>query len=483
MDTPSDLQLAFAHWQYEDEVERQREIVKARNYHDGEQPTYLTERAETMLGVTDSGDDFCLNVTRGVVEAVTERLLVAGFQCTDEASAQWAWATWQTDRVDGKQNEIHETAVRDGEGFVIVDWSTTEQRVRFLPHQRYTDPTVQGTGEGCKATYQNDDPHQPLLFASKRWVESLGSGNARQRLTIYYPDRIEKYVIAGAGVWTPIDGVTLAAEGDTAWPLPWVRSDGTPRGIPVIHFRNPGLRQEAYDALPMQNAVNKALIDLLIAGDVTAFRIFVARGFIPTTDGQAPKEDQSNWLILEPGQIVGTTKNANETAFSAIDGAPLDPLLNLLEKLVLWQAIITRTPVSRYQFSGQVASADTLKQQIESLLAKVDLRQILFGDAWEDALTMARQLQNDFGGGVDGALLDEAAPFQALWKSAEKRDRLQELQGYQIEKDALEVPVETLWAKAGYQPDEIVQMKAQRIEELKTRLQVSLADTVTGLTQ
>lgn len=483
METPTGAEIAFAHWLYEEELERQRQVVKARQYHDGDQPTFLTDRARAMLALSSLDDDFCLNVTRGVIEAVTERLLIVGFKCIDAATAIWAWQSWQADRLDAKQNEVHEAAVRDGESFIIVDWDAERQRVTFIPHERYTDPQVGGSGQGCKATYLNDDPNQPMQFASKRWVEYLGNGQARQRLTIYYPDRIEKYMMAGQGQWTPIDAQTMRAEGDSAWPLPWVRSDGRPLGIPVVHFKNQALRPEAYDELPIQNAINKALIDTLVAGDVTAFRIFVARGFIPTTDGQAPRDDESNWLELAPGQIVGTTKSANETAFSAIDGAPLDPLLNLLEKMVLWGAVVTRTPVNRYQFSGQVAAEGTLKQQSESLLAKIELKQIVLGDAWEDAMTVARRLQNEFGGGDQGQLLDEEAPIQSLWKNAEKRDRLQELQGLQIEKDALEVPVETLWARAGYQPDEIEQMKAQRVNELKTRLQISLADTVTGLTQ
>lgn len=491
MDVPNEAELAFAHWLYEEELERQRQVVKAREYYDGDQPTYLTERARTFLALDETGDDtFNMNVVRGIVEAVTERLIVAGFHCVDESSAAWAWATWQADRLDAKQNDVHEGAVCDGEKFVAIDWDDDDGRLRFIPHARYTSAEAGGSGEGCKATYANDDPNQKLLYISKRWTEYLGNGRARQRLTCYYPDRIEKYQqISNINDWLPLDEETLSAEGDVdesgqvVWPKPWVDDAGEPLGIPVVHFRNPGMRSEIWDAIKLQNAVNKTLIDTLAAGDSTAFQIFVALGFIPTTDGKAPAEDQSNWQDIEPGRTIGTTRSATEADFKAIPPGSLDPLLNLLEKLVLWMAVITRTPVSRYQFSGQVASADTLKQQMESLLAKVGLRHILFGDAWEDVMTIGRRLQNYFGGGWDGKLLDESAAFETIWQSAETRSRLDDLKGFQIERETLDVPLETLWAKAGYQPDEIEQMKAQRIEELKTRMQISLADTVTGLTQ
>jgi hypothetical protein len=83
---------------------------------------------------------------------------------------------------------------------------------------------------------------------------------------------------------------------------------------------------------------------------------------------------------------------------------------------------------------------------------------------------MARKFQNDFGGGFEGKLLDETAPFQTLWKNPEKRDRLQELQSLQIERTALNVPLEMLWQKAGYSPDEIEAM--QKMEPIASQMQM-----------
>ena len=461
---------AFAHWEYDEELERQREIVRAREYHEGEQRTLLTPRLREFLNLSyeQDDDDFNLNVTRGVIEAVSERLLVAGFKCPDEASQAFAWQVWQNDRVYSKANEVHENTLVDGESFVIIDVDPVSQSVSFIPHKRYTDAQVDGENEGCKAHYRNGDYNQPLESVSKRWVEWLGNGQARQRLTVYYPDRIEKYEMRGEQ-FTPIAPDTMAAEGDTVWPLPWMGSDGKPLGIPVAHFRNPQCRPEAADAESMQNAINKTLIDLLAAGDVTAFRIFVAFGFIPTTDGKPLADDGSNAMQIAPGQIVGSSKSPSDASFNAIDGAPLDSLIGALQQFVYYNAIVTRTPLSRYQFSAQVASADTIKQQNESLLAKIALRHTLFGDAWEDALTIARRLANQFL----GAGLDESAQFQIQWQDPQTRDRLQELQALQIEKDSLEVPLAMLWAKAGYRPDEIEEMMSMREAELEMKARVA----------
>lgn len=475
------LQMVFQQWLVEEELERQARVVKAREYHEGDQPTYLTDRIRTMLNL-DTEEAFSLNVSRGVVEAVVERLMVTGFLSSDAKLAEWAWDFWQKDRVDGKQMEVHEAIIRDGEAFVVLDWDPITQTLSLLPHSRYTDPQVGGDGDGCKATYRNDDPNQSLLYISKRWVQTSPTGEAQQRMTVFYPDRIEKFEISGGGIWTPITAATMQEEGDTAWPIPWTRADGSPRGIPIIHFTNPALRPEATDGWPIQNALNKAFVDALAAGDVTAFRIFVARGFIPTMDGLPPAADQSNWLVLEPGQIIGTTKPAGEAAFDAIDGAPIDPLLSMVETWAMWNAVVTRTPISRYKFVRQVESEGTQKQQNEVLLSKVSHRQTTFGDAWEEVFSRARIILNDLGGGWEGTQLDEETELQIQWKDSEVRNRLEELQGFQIERD-LGIPQEILWAKMGYTPEEIVQMKKINDSAMLERQKLLMADTVPDLTE
>jgi hypothetical protein len=462
---------AFEHWQYDEERETQAQIVRCRDYYEGDQDVYLTPRLREFLSLDphSDGDDFCLNVVRGVIEAITEKLIVTGFITSDSAAQQLIGQWWKSNGMATRQNDTHEAALVDRESFIIIDWDVATNAPVFIQHDRYTDATVEGDGQGCKAIYTNDDLAQPMLHVSKRWVENMGGGRARQRCTLYYPDRIEKWVIAGTGAWMPIDAETMALEGDTAWPIPWVDSAGHPIGIPVVHFINAGYRSEIQDALSLQDAINKTLLDLLGTADLTAFRIYKAFGFYPTTDGKPPESDGSNALSIAPGMIVGSSKSGSEASFDAIDGAPLDPLVNLLQQLVYYQAIVTRTPMSRYQFSGQVVAEGTLKQQDQSLLAKVALRQSLFGGAWERVVSMARHLYNVFGGGA----LDETQEINIIWQNPNPRDELQVLQGLQIKKDALQVPLAMLWQEAGYSAEQIEMMLQAREAELEMAARVA----------
>lgn len=470
------VDLSYAQWLTEDEHACQRAIMKARRYHEGAQPVALTDRLREFLGLTAPASSttggiyadrdlspFVMNMTRLVTDAVAERLLVAGFD-TDEPDEQesddgtttplptpvadWAWETWLRNRMDAKQDEVHTGAIRDGEYFVIVDWDEELGRVRFTPHQRYTDPQqAGGDGMGCRMYYPDDDDSQRPLYATKRWVETWVDSDKKrhteQRMNVYYPDRVEQMHLKG-GVWEQY-----------APTIPWRGEDGNPMGIAVVHFRNVGCSPEAWDAFPLQDALNKALIDLVAAADLTAFRTGFASGFYPTEDGGTPQEDGSNALRLAPGTIFGTM-NPN-ARFEWSDGADLTTLLDVKNALILDIAAVTSTPAARFITTKQIAAEGTLKQQEGPLLAKIAKRQALIGNGWEDVFRLARRLENLRGAGG----LDEEIELSTRWEPAETRDDEGEAARLTL-KQQLGIPQQVLWRELGYSPTEIQAMQAQK---------------------
>jgi hypothetical protein len=454
------LELLTAGFLAAEELERQKNVVLARDYHDGEHRTYLTDRLREFLGADSSSDNgdpvFRLNLCRGVVQSVAERLHVARFDSSDQDLATTLWDWWTQAQLDIISEDVHESAIRDGETFVIVDWNKTDGRPNFIHHLRYTCGDSGGDDYGVKMFYENDDHNQPPLYAVKRWVEYLGKGKSLRRQTVYYPDRVEKYSDSGAG-WRP-----LQEAGDSAWPIPWRAADGSPLGIAAIAFKNRNIRLEAWDAIPLQDAINKSLIDLLATGDQTAFRIFVALGFIPTTDGQPLKADLSNQLAIAPGTIIGTTKPSTAASFQAIDPSDLTSLVSMIDRLILWLAMATDTPASRFQITGQVAAEGTLKQQDSPLILRAKSRQVSFGDSWEQCMKLARRLANLNG----QAGLDEEAQINTVWESAVPRNEIEELTKLKTKLD-IGVPKEKLWAEAGYTQDEIAKMMEMARREIQ----------------
>jgi Phage portal protein, SPP1 Gp6-like len=448
------LQLSMMDWRSNIEQAQERAIVRAREYHDGEQAVFLTARLKEFLGLNADGNEnatFRLNVCRVVVEALSERMLIDGFDASDDTVKAWAEEAWQGARMDAFSNNVHIEALRDGESFVIVDWDAEAGRVRFFSNPRYTSIQASGDGFGVVIFYPNNDISQRPLFAVKRWSEFVDPNSRtviRQRATFYFDNRIEKYWFSGAG-WVP------TTDADTEpWPIPWVGHDGKPLGMPVIHFHNKGLRSEAWDAIPIQDAINKTFVDLLAQADLTAFRIFVALGFIPTSDGKT--FDGSNGMDIAPGQVIGTTAPVGQADFKAIDGAPLSGTLDMLQHLLLFLAMVTGTPLARFQITGNRPSSDTLKQQEEPLLAKVRNREVLFGDNWEDALNIARRVYNTFS---KQAKLDETIEFGTIWADASARTDTEKFAEWTTMK-AMGIPRRYIWKEMGYDQDTIDTMMA-----------------------
>lgn len=463
-------ELAQAAYLAAAETDVQKLIVKARDYHAGESfDTELQTKLDQFVIGGDVDDIKGLNISRKVVNSVLRRLSVQSFDISglgeDETAktasdkqAAWAGLIWKDNRMDTKQRRVHRQALVDAESFVIVSYDSAEKRPLLSPHQRYTDATVDGDGYGCKGHYPNDDISQPMEYASKRWTETYYEGatkKTRRRMTLYYPNAVYKYVHSG------VDWSAFQDEGETTWPLPWVDDTNQSLGIPAIHFINPEERPEAMDAFGVQVATDQVLVDLIGAAALTAFRIFWAN-FQPTTDGEAPEDDDSNRLKLQPGVIIGIPDEP-DAKLEAIESADLSQLMALIDKLFVWCAIITETPVSEFSASGQIAAEGTLKQQESALLARAEERQDVFGDAWEDVIKMARRLDNFFG----SAGQDESLTIETIWKEAATRNQKEVREDIKAKAET-GVPWQQLMVEWGYAPDKIAEMEkmADRVASL-----------------
>jgi hypothetical protein len=434
-------------------------VALARNYHNGNQTTYMTSRVKEFLDIHDENRKFCINICRTITLAVKDELSVSGFNTTEKAKADgtkaqatWAWDLWTKNHMDAVQAEVHESALSERETFIIVEWDYSNLRPTFTHNYRFTDLENDGDGQGCWMIYKNDDVNQDPICAVKQWTQTdydeTGQPTLRIRRTVYYPDHVEKWIYSST--WEhyiePPDPLKPEVPPEP-WPIPWTRRDGKPRGIPVIHFRNVGMMPEAWDAIPLQDAANKTLVDILASNDLSAFQMIVAIGWYPTTDGEPPKADGSNLLKVGPGQFIGTRDPTGK--IDAIKGQDPTPLMSSLQDIIVAAAQITGTPTARFTTTKLIAAAETLKMQDIQLKKKAKDRRILFGDAWESCLVMARKVANDFGTEV---ALDETIDFDTIWADDETLEDLQA-------KKSLGVPVETIWSEAGYSQEQISLMK------------------------
>lgn len=465
---PSITQITRLAWLTHEEAAAQRAIIKARLYHEGIQLYTLTDRMRDIVGIKASEEIIGkLNVCRPVINAVAERLAVKQFASGNEDFAAWANETWSRNKMDIKQDSVHRDALRDGESFIVLDYEQG-RGVEMIPHQRYTSSELSGGDSdnfGVRMFYENDDQNQPIKYAQKIWIEDIGEGKVRRRKTDYYADHIERYEMSGAG-WIPF------ADEDAPPVQPWLAQDGSPLGVPVVHYYEPDMRPHAWDAFQPQDAIQNSVIDMLASSRLSGFRFYVARGFMPTTDGRELDDDFSNAPRVEPGTILANTKDANSTAFQTIEGEASANFIGQIDKLIYYTAIVTDTPLSRFQMTGQVAAADTLKQQNDPLIKKVEKRQTRFGDAWEDAMILAARIEAAFG----DLVIPDDADIEAIWEPAQMKT-VADQEAEARAKKAAGVPEETIWAEVfGYSEEQIKGMKGQ--ESYQRR--VNQASLMTG---
>jgi hypothetical protein len=383
----------------EEEAVRQESYREYRDYYDGRHGVPLTDRQRQYLRVA-AGQEFSANYMPIVVDSLSGRLRVMRFEALDDKPLTKTLNTWLRQmKLDAVQGGVHTSAVRDGDSYGFVEWDARRRRPRLTPHLAYD-------GRDGIHAYYSPDEYDPILFA-KRWTVEIGTRVGLRRLNLYYPDRVERYwshASSGNYDWA-------AGTGPEQKPLPAVSPYA--HGLPVVHFtnRSRGFRygvSEIAPGIPMQDALNKSIIDLLAAADASGFRIIFALGFDPSG------------LHLAPGSLVGVPDvTPDEAQVIVVPGEALRPHIETVDSFVQRIGQVTDTPLSYFQQSGQMASEGTHRQHEARMLAKCRAASVEFGEKWEQIMLLAIRMSNLY----DGTAYDEDAEIMTIWDDFDIRER------------------------------------------------------------
>lgn len=434
------VQESMIQWAEEQLAQRREGYDLVRNYYGGNHGVKLTDRLKKFL--EQQGLRFVDNYCDVVVDVVAERLNVLGFAGPNETLNDWLWGVWQANRMDGVQTTVHTEVVMLGDVYLLVDYDDSAKRPRLTP-------------QAPEMIIPHYNPETRRIdWLSKKWTIAEVGEKPMIRLNLYYPDRVEKF-IANNGVWQP-----FRDDEDTEWPLSWIDNAGEPLGIPLVHFRNKLLSSdygdsEIGDIIPMQDLLNKTLVDLIMMLDGAAFG---QRYTVNVT------HNLSNFDI-SPGSIAQFFSEEG-VAPEVGEWAPGDPegLLKSIEMIVQHISSTTRTPQHLFQMSGGAPSGESLKVSESGLVKKVRRRQVSFGNSWEDAMLMAVKLESVFG---SQRFADPQ--IETVWDDPESRNEEIHLNSLRIKKE-LGVPPRQLWREMGYSEAEIDQMvldiEAQRQQDM-----------------
>lgn len=405
---PNLAEQAFLRWLKADDAAQQADYRLYRDYYNGVHNVPLSERQEDYL--QRNGVLFRFNFLQLPVKVLAQRLKVSGFDAPDPYGGKdgllWQW--WNANRGDALQMAAHRATMVDGDGYVLVEWDQDAGRPRF-----FYEPAYDGS-EGVKVTYATSGRRE-MAFASKRWREvDPANGRTWRRLNVYTPDAVYKYRTAAD---TDYGWAAYQEDGDASWPLEW------PVGaVPVVPFRydddggNWG-RSELEDLISVQNALNKSVVDLLEGSDKTAFQL------ITLTGGEA------GGLKVNPRQIL--YHKSADSNWGSIPAGDINKLIDLKNDFIVTLAQMSQVPLSYFQVTGQVASAETQKADDTGLVAKAEDTATSYGNSWEDVMRMGLRLDNAFGGAGHDLTMDistQWAAFERIDKLATERTRAEIVQ-------------------------------------------------------
>jgi hypothetical protein len=154
---------------------------------------------------------------------------------------------------------------------------------------------------------------------------------------------------------------------------------------------------ELAPAIPIQDGLNKSILDMLVAMEFSAFRQRWVAGIevdIDPDTGEARQPFSSGvdqlWVSSDPG-----------TTFGDFGASNLDQFLKVKDSFRVDMASVTGTPLHYFlQTSRGFASGESLRQNETRFLAKVRDRQISFGQTWAELMSFALRLAGH-GDGIE----------------------------------------------------------------------------------
>jgi hypothetical protein len=406
-----------------DAIERDRAIAipapelvrEFRRYAEGDQAAVLTPEQRTAAG------NLCLhpmvdNVCDLVLATAAARLEFTGYRVEDDAVAAYLDGLVTKDHLTDLQFDVHYRALRDGNHYLGLSW-VPERQVRAianpadvpidLPSGAVVVPSTlaltdaqrapggrvavhhEPAWDGTTGMFVGYDQGAVPAYAVKDFVQLIGDPpKETKRRIVYFADHFERFVADGQG-WIPfsLPGEDPAQRGQ----VPWVKRDGRPLGIPVVHFANPRFgfapygRSELANILGLQNALNASLYDYANAAQLTAFPMLKVRGIDP----------RSGTVQVGPGRVVGSSSPDSDVAM--MEPGDLAPLKEVHESFL---AIIARNTATPLHLIAAAAwpSGEAIRRADGPAITKAYMLAKTVGPAWATLGHRATEMGNAFGG-------------------------------------------------------------------------------------
>jgi hypothetical protein len=380
------------------------------------------------------------NLCRTVVKAPASRLEVIGFQSESEDIQKIAWEIWKRNNMPLEAGKAHREAFKTGDSFAIV-WPDKKGKARIYPQT------------AANVVCWKDAETGEITKAAKRW---LGS-DKKFYLTLYYPDRIEKYISKNALEAGAPDSPEFIPRAVTGEKFPLANPFGR---VPVFQFTfdeeaNDASNSILTDVIPLNDALNKAYVDIFVAQEFNAIRQRWMTGI------QFEKDDETGKPII-PYDFDSQAWNAEgaEAKFGEFSDAQLEQMLKVKQECVRDIALVSGIPPSYFNLdTTDFPSGEALRKIEARFTAIVQDAQRSFGDAWGEAMGFALQIE----GGTEKEI-------EVQWTDAAPIGESEQLDNA-LKKKNLGWSIEQIQRDFGLSDKQITDMAAESAEREKTKME------------
>lgn len=429
-------------WAVDDVRRRLDAYTLTKDYYEGNHRlVFATQKFRNAFG--DLFREFADNMCDDVVDEPVNRMTFQGWTAKDQTLTQAAQDKWESVRGDARAASVHRDGWAQGDGFVLV-WPDRDGKGRMYPQ----------CPEQMAVRYDPDMPDE-IQVAAKVWREGR-----RYRLNLYYAERIERYATKG----TTAEGGLPAAKNFS--PYTETRPDGTVQdwlethswGMPVHHFPADEVgrygRSALKDVIPLQDALNKTVADMLVAMEFHALPQRWATGV------QVEKDSQGNDLVPWKSGDERVWWTASEKAqFGQFAQADLGGFLDVQDAFrleICRKGFLPSYMVNtrRNSTAGGAPSGVSLLIAEGRLVKRVKDAQRDWGPEW--CAVMAQMLQ------MDGHAVSEGVDLDIAWAEPSTKDEKALLETLQIKVNDLGVTKRQALLEAGYDEDLIQDMEDER---------------------
>lgn len=381
------------------EDKRAEKVARFRRYADGDHDNHLTPEQRRLLNIRGTSDedstDFNDNICGIILDTMLDRINLLGVKADSETATNWIRTLLERERIDALQIEASEATLRDGNSYLMVYPDPVTGMAHFSQ-----EPAYDGAF-GTLVMYENTAARKPML-AVKVWKVTSTTIADTTRVNVYYDDRIERFVSQSTTDGASTSLTQYSGDGQ-AWSIPWLMPDGTPIGVPFVHFKNRGSSADSYglseleNIMPLQNALNVDLTSIVVTALLSGFNV---RGLV----GAKASAD------IVPGRVESFyPQNADGTPATTIDEmtlkwlqairfeqwevGDLSQLISAADWLKAEMYTVTNTPTDDIAAD---ASGEARKQSEVKLIGKVKRFCVKNGNAWEDAVRLAQRVETAY---------------------------------------------------------------------------------------